>query len=107
MTDDILNQVKLAEESAAKELDLGKEKARKLVEEAKIKADESYKEEIDRAKVKAKKLVEEAKLKALEESKPVLEKASEVAEEIKKRDLGDIKKTVDLLVERIVNNGNS
>ena len=53
MTDDILNQVKKAEESAARELDLAKEDARKLVEEAKIKADESYKEEIDRAKNKA------------------------------------------------------
>ena len=46
MTDDILNQVKKAEESAARELDLAKEEARKLVEEAKIKANESYKEEI-------------------------------------------------------------
>lgn len=107
MTDDILNQVKSAEESVARELDLAKEEARKLVEEAKIKADESYKEEIDRAKTKAKKLVEQAKLKAQEESKPVLEKASRESEEIKKIDFNNITKTVDLLVERIVDNGNS
>ena len=107
MTDDILNQVKKAEESAARELDLAKEEARKLVEEAKIKADESYKQEIDQAKNKAKKLVEDAKAKALEESKPVLEKASEESSELKQRDLTDLSKTVDSLVERIVDNGNS
>ena len=107
MTDDILNQVKTAEESAARELDLAKDEARKLVEQAKIKADESYKEEIDHAKNKAKKLVEEAKSKAVEESRPVLEKAGEESSQIKTRDLNDLTKTVDLLVERIVNNGNS
>ncbi|WP_311482137.1 hypothetical protein [uncultured Anaerococcus sp.] len=107
MTDDILNQVKSAEESADKELDLAKEQALKLIEEAKIKADESYKDEVNRAKIKAKKLIEEAKLKALEKSKPVLEKAREEAEEIKKIDLDKVSKTVDSLVERIVNNGDS
>lgn len=107
MTDDILNQVKSAEMSAEKELGLAKDEALSLVSEARVKAEESYKEDVNRTKAKAKKLVDEAKVEALEKSKPVLEKAREEAEEIKKIDLDKISKTVDGLVERIVNNGNS
>lgn len=107
MTDDILSQVKKAEIEADKMLDLAKDQAHKLVEEAKIRADNSYREKLDSAKKEAKNIVDEAKAKALEESKPVLEKAKSKSEEIKNRDFDGIDKTVDLLVERIINNGNS
>lgn len=107
MTDDILSQVKSAEIEAENELGLAKDEALKLVEAAKVKAEDSYKQEINNAKTKARKLVEESKNEALEKSKPVLEKARDEAEEIKKIDLDIVSKTVDSLVERIVNNGNS
>ena len=107
MTDDILSQVKQAEIDADKMLDMAKEEAHKLVEEAKIRADNSYKEELNRAKNEAKNMVDEAKAKALEESKPVIERAKNKSEEIKGQKFDSLDKTVDLLVERIVNNGNS
>lgn len=107
MTDDILSQVKHAEIEADKMLDSAKEEAHKLVEEAKIRADNSYRKKLDSAKKEAKDIVSEAKAKALEESKPVLEKARSKSEEIKTRDFDGLDKTVDLLVERIVSNGNS
>ena len=73
MTDDILSQVKEAEQKADKMLDLAKEEAHKL----------------------------------LEESKPVIERAKNKSDEIKNQELAGLDKTVDLLVERIINNGNS
>lgn len=107
MTDDILSQVKQAEIDADKKLDMAKEEAHKLVEEAKIRADNSYRDKLDEAKKEAKNIVDAAKAKANEESRPVIEKAKEKSEEIKNRDFDGLDKTVDLLVERIVNNGNS
>lgn len=107
MTDDILSQVKQAEQKADDLLDLAKEEAHKLVEEAKIRADNSYKEEVSRAKTEANNILDEAKAKALEESKPVIEKAKNKSEEIKNQELAGLDKTVDLLIERIINNGNS
>lgn len=107
MTDDILSRVKQAEIDADKMLDMAKEEAHKLVEEAKIRADNSYRDKLSDAKKEAKNIVDEARSKALEESKPVIEKAKEKSEEIKNKDFKGLDKTVDLLVERIVNNGNS
>lgn len=107
MTDDILSQVKQAEIEADKMLDSAKDQAHKLVEEAKIRADNSYREKLDSAKKEAKNMVDAAKAKALEESKPVIERAKNKSDEIKNQELGGLDKTVDLLVERIINNGNS
>ena len=107
MTDDILSQVKQAEIDADKMLDSAKDQAHKLVEEAKIRADNSYREKLDSAKKEAKNMVDAAKAKALEESKPVIERAKNKSDEIKNQELAGLDKTVDLLVERIINNGNS
>lgn len=107
MTDDILSQVKQAEIEADKMLDSAKDQAHKLVEEAKIRADNSYREKLDSAKKEAKDIVDAAKAKAIEESKPVIDEAKLKSNEIKNKDFDGLDKTVDLLVERIVNNGNS
>ena len=107
MTDDILSQVKQAEIEADKMLDSAKDQAHKLVEEAKIRADNSYRDKLDSAKKEAKNMVDAAKAKAIEESKPVIDEAKLKSNEIKNKDFDGLDKTVDLLVERIVNNGNS
>lgn len=107
MTDDILSQVKQAEIEADKMLDSAKDQAHKLVEEAKIRADNSYRDKLDSAKKEAKDIVDAAKAKAIEESKPVIDEAKLKSNEIKNKDFDGLDKTVDLLVERIVNNGNS
>ena len=107
MTDDILSQVKLAEEAAAKELDSAKDKARELIEEAKNQANLAYKDEIAKAKKKAEEILADAKKEAEKKREPVIAKARDESKKILDVDKAKVEATIKTLVERIVNNGNS
>ena len=82
MASDVINQVKDAEIAADKLVDDAKIKAKEIIESSKIEASNSYKEKIEKAKK--------------DESKDILDQ-----DEVK------IEGLLNLLTERIVNNGNS
>lgn len=107
MTDDILSQVKLAEETAAKELDAAKDQARELIEEAKNQTNLAYKDEIAKAKKKAEEILADAKKEAEKKREPVIAKARDESKKILDVDKAKVEATINTLVERIVNNGNS
>ena len=107
MASDVINQVKDAEIAADKLVDDAKNKAKEIIESSKIEANNSYKEKIEKAKKDANDLIEKAKKEASEEKIPLIDKAKEESKDILNQDEGKIDGLLDLLTERIVNNGNS
>lgn len=107
MASDVINQVKDAEIAADKLVDDAKKKAKEIIESSKIEASNSYKEKIEKAKKDASDLIEKAKKEASEEKIPLIDKAKEESKDILNQDSGKIDGLLNLLTERIVNNGNS
>lgn len=107
MASDVINQVKEAEITADKLVDDAKKNAKEIIESSKIDASNSYKEKIEKAKKDAQTLIEKAKEEANEEKIPLIDKAKEESKEILNQDEGKIDGLLNLLTERIVNNGNS
>lgn len=107
MASDVINQVKDAEIAADKLVDDAKKKAKEIIESSKIEASNSYKEKIEKAKKDASDLIENAKKEASEEKIPLIDKAKDESKDILAQDEGKIEGLLNLLTERIVNNGNS
>lgn len=107
MASDVINQVKDAEIAADKLVDDAKKKAKEIIESSKIEASNSYKEKIEKAKKDANDLIENAKKEASEEKIPLIDKAKDESRDILDQDEEKIEGLLNLLTERIVNNGNS
>lgn len=107
MASDVINQVKDAEIAADKLVDDAKKKAKEIIESSKIEASNSYKEKIEKAKKDASDLIENAKKEASEEKIPLIDKAKDESKDILDQDEEKIEGLLNLLTERIVNNGNS
>lgn len=107
MASDVINQVKDAEIAADKLVDDAKNKAKEIIESSKIEASNSYKEKIEKAKKDASDLIEKAKKEASEDKIPLIDKAKEESGDILDQDEEKIEGLLNLLTERIVNNGNS
>lgn len=107
MASDVINQVKDAEIAADKLVDDAKNKAKEIIESSKIEASNSYKEKIEKAKKDASDLIENAKKEASEEKIPLIDKAKDESKDILDQDEEKIEGLLNLLTERIVNNGNS
>ena len=107
MASDVINQVKDAEIAADKLVDDAKKKAKEIIELSKIEASNSYKEKIEKAKKDASDLIEKAKKEASEEKIPLIDKAKDESKDILDQDEVKIEGLLNLLTERIVNNGNS
>ena len=105
---DAINEIRKAEEKAEKIILDAKEKAKVIVNEAKIEAEKQYDDTISISKVKAAEIMNDAVEKGNNEASPILEKGKEDVDAISNMSQKIKDNAINIVVERIVKiHGNS